>query len=134
MTYCIKCNATPCACTPRSSLYGKVQDMTASEKQAEIVTRLDRLGDLRAELSVTRSNLRKKVALVADASKRFEAIRQSTRTDLSPDYLDEGPWPSSKELRVDAVVVTKLRNEADQLISELRDLGIDGDLLTINGK
>ena len=134
MTYCVKCNATPCACTTRSSFYDKVRDMTATEKQAEIVTRLDRLSDLRGKRAVARSNLRKKVALVADASKRFEAIRQTTKTDLSPDYLDESPWPSSEELRADAVVVTNLRNEADQLISELRDLGIDGDLLTINGK
>ncbi len=127
MTYCIQCNADPCICPPRSPIHDRVQGMTSEEKQAEVMRRLDRLGAIRGELSVLKSSKQKQLKEVVDAAK------QITR---NPSIFGKNAmhWPSSTEVYKTITAISEIREEADQLIGELKDLGVDEGLLTINGE
>ena len=106
--------------------------MTAAEKQSEVMRRLERLGAIRGEVSVRKSNLREHLLRVAAAGKKADNILKL----LSEPVFDPGRdrWPTFEEVSETVSSMSELRNEADQLIAELRDLGVDGGLLTINGK
>ena len=127
-TYCIYCHNDPCSCSPRSLLYGKVQGMTPAEKQSEVMQRLERLSKIREELSVLKSNHRKQLEEVVAAGKYID----NRFVDIFGDISER--WPSSIEVVTTRKSMSELRDEADQLIGELRDLGVDEGLLTINGK
>lgn len=101
--------------------------MTENEKQFELVRRLNRLNDIRAELAVANSKLQDMKIKVTNAGRHFSLTSDggSSRQDT---------WPSSDLVHSQEDVIARLRSEADSLIGELRDMGISGDIFTINGK
>ena len=99
--------------------------MTDSMKQNETMSRLRRLSEIRAELAIRKSALRDQLRLVVVAGKCCEQESLSDATE---------EWPSSKEVREIGSLISKLREEADVMIGELKDLGVDPELLTINGR
>ncbi len=104
--------------------------MTDSDKESEIVVRITRLNDIRAELAIVRSAFNKNCYSLANAGRYYDAIvrdKNASRSD-KPD-----PWPSHDEVISIEGTIDTLKSEAETLISELRDLGIDGDLFKING-
>ena len=110
----------------------KIPDMTAAEKQSEVMRRLNRLGEIRGELSVRKSNLREHLIRVAAAGKKADNILKLVSKPVFDTGVDR--WPSFEEVLETVSSMSELRNEADQLIGELRDLGVDDGLLAINGK
>ena len=104
--------------------------MTTDEQGKEIATRITRLSSIRGELVVKMAAMHKNVELL-DAVGR--AVHE-THVWPPPDYwIPVEPWPTKESVDMLANEISDLRKEADTLIGELKGLGCDPDLFTING-
>ena len=103
--------------------------MTDSQKQSEIVERIKRLSDLRGELAVASSKLNKMVRAVAEAGRHYAGYI-SKIPSRAPKPSE---WSSSEEVSSQEQVIVDLKREADVIIGELKDLGVDDGLFKING-
>ena len=96
--------------------------MNDLEKQSEIGKRIAKLHEIKAELVVKRR------FLSADRESLARAGRHAHQWPM-----DSDEWPSRQELAAANEAVTTLQDEADALIEELGDLGVDESLFRING-
>ena len=66
-----------------------------------------------------------------DNAGRHYSSRISTGVSTGP--TEPLSWPSSDQVHSKEERIAQFREEADRIIGELKDLGIDGDIFTING-
>lgn len=107
--------------------------MTDSQKQSEIADRITRLSKIRGELAVANSNLGKSTKALADVGLYY--VPRVYSPHQVPRKQPEKPseWPSSETVSSQEKQVTELKSEADSLITELKELGVDEGLFRING-
>lgn len=122
MPYCIKCNNDPCECPPRSAIYGRVADMSAEQKNSEIGSRIVRLGEIRGERAVSRAKLDGFRKAISAAKESFSNEESATLS-----------WPNPQDVNTEKSRIASLNSEAETIILELKDLGVDSSLLRING-
>ena len=99
--------------------------MTETQKQSEIALRITRLNDIRSDLTVAKSKWRKQCGALKEAGLHADHI--------GPESSFNNSWPTPEAFYKTVSEIKSIRKEADTLISELRDLGIDADLFKING-
>ena len=102
--------------------------MTDREKQYELGVRVARLSDIRSELTVSR-----KQRDVALKNLRLAGGDRQNVDDYSRNPPRDEEWPSPREIRDLEKTVSDLEGEARIIISELRNLGVDGGLFKLNG-
>ncbi len=106
--------------------------MTDTKKQSEITDRLKRLSEIREELTVAKSKRSKDLRKIALAGRFFSRhLPQESRGVRDPG--EPVSWPSSDEVNVLQKEIDEFKHEADEILSELKALGIDSELFKING-
>ena len=95
--------------------------MTPTEREHEIVDRMQSLSRLREELVVARKNLRTEL----------NKVSSSARNNYYSDPPDEDAWMSAAEIRVLFYRVEGLKSEMKELISELDEFGVNGKLFQV---
>ena len=106
--------------------------MTDSQKQSEIASRITRLSNIRSELAVANSNLRQSVKALAEVG-RYYVPRVYKPYDRPPPPEKPSDWPSSETVASQEKSVAQLKSDADDVIAELKELGVDEGLFRING-
>ena len=108
--------------------------MNDSQKKGEIADRIKRLSELREELAVTRSTLNKSLGEVAMAGRYYsEHLPPSKVPEYNAVPVQPVTWPSSEDIASNEKIIAGFRREADTILAELKDLGVDSNLFKING-
>ena len=108
--------------------------MNYSQKKVEVADRIEKLSQLRAELAVARSELNKDLQKVSLAGYYYRnEVPSFSRPPRSFPTDKPENWPSSEDIASQENTVATFKSEADTILGELKDLGVDIDLFRING-
>lgn len=109
--------------------------MTDGQKRNEIAVRIARLSEIRADLVVARSSLAEGLRHLAAGA--YEAGSNSAgELRWRPEAMTNRnvqPWPTKDELDERSASIDRLKREADVVLRELADLGVDSALFKLNG-
>lgn len=94
-----------------------------TENEVAAGKRVSKLSKIRKQLVILKSDRERMLEQLEIAAKRL-------REKPTPPLIT---WPSSEEYRLVQSKIRKLQKEADVIIKELRELGIDADLFKLNG-
>ncbi len=94
-----------------------------SKEEAAIGKRVFRLSQLRKELTLARSEFENGAAQLRTALDRMKVAQTTANVT----------WPTHKEHHELEAKINALQQEADKLIQELSNLGVDADLFKLNG-
>ena len=109
--------------------------MTDGEKRNEIAARIARLSEIRADLVVARSSLQegmRRLVSGAYATGGTAGGEPRWRPETMRNQKVE-PWPTKDELDECSARIGHLKGQADVVLRELADLGVDSALFKLNG-
>ena len=113
--------------------------MTDTDKQSEIARRITRLNEIRSELTVAKSRWRNGCKDLIDAAIYYGEISGQGPSQFdTPRRMrnrnEPEAWPGPDELKGYSEKMSSLKDDANLIIKELKDIGgIDADLFKING-
>ncbi len=107
--------------------------MTATEKQNEIAVHITRLSDLRAEIAAARRKLQNGLNRLLSAAQAINHDSVTRGPSWADQHRNPEPWPSKAEVEEMDKELAGLKSEADHIIQDLTDLGVDSNLFKING-
>ncbi len=105
--------------------------MTETERHHEIGARIDRLKEIRAELTVARSRHQEGLGRLSAVGGRI--TRAADGKYALPPLPPFAPWPSQDQFVEWDATISRLKAEAGILIQELTSLGLDPELFKLNG-
>ena len=113
--------------------------MTDADKQFEIAERITRLNEIRSELAVSKSKWRNGCKELMEAGIYYAERSGQGQSQFSAQrrmmqVKEPEAWPDPDELKSYSEQMRSLKEGADFIIKELKDIGgIDADLFKING-